>query len=229
MSRDKITLFTIPFAGGNSFSFKKFDPYLNDDFNIHHLELSGRGKRISYELMSNIYEIRDDLFEQIKDKLDDEYIIYGHSLGGLLGYLLVLLLEDRGLRKPLRFVVSGRSNPAMKPADIRHNLPKDKFVRSLKELGGMPSDFFDHPELFDFFEPILRADFEAIEGFDFSEDRKLETSISVLYGKGESFSKKEAKKWKNFSFQKTKFYSFKGGHFFIFDHIADICDILKQR
>lgn len=227
---NKLALFTIPFAGGNRFSFNKFNEYLENDFDIYHLELAGRGERLSEELIFDIYELRDDLFKQIEDKaFDREYIIYGHSLGGLLGYLLILLLEEKGLPRPLRFIVSGRANPMMKSPFIRYNLSKDDFAKSLKKLGGMPSEFFNHPELFDFFEPILRADFEAVEKFDFNETRRIETKISILYGNNESFSKEEAQKWKEFSCQDMDFYQFEGGHFFIFDHIEDICNIIKYR
>jgi len=227
--KDKIALFTIPFAGGNRFSFNRFNRYLEDDFDIYHLELAGRGERISEELMSNIYEIRDDLFRQIEDRIDGEYIIYGHSLGGLLGYLLILLLEEKGLPRPLKFIVSGRANPCMRPPFIRYNLAKDDFIKSLKKLGGMPSEFFNHSELFDFFEPILRADFKAVEKFDFSETRKIGTKISLLYGENESFSKEEALRWRDFSYQNINFYQFEGGHFFIFDQIEEICNIIRQR
>ena len=228
MKKSKKVIFTIPYAGGNKFSFKKYDLFLKNSFDIYHLELAGRGERFSEDLITDIYEVVDDLFNQIKDNIYGEYILYGHSLGGLLGYLLILILEEKGLPIPSNFIVSGRANPAMKPPLIRYNLPKDNFIRSLKQLGGMPSEFFNHPELFDLFEPILRADFELVEKFDFIENRKINSKISVLYGKDESFSRNEAKKWKNFSYQNIDFHKFNGGHFFIFDHIEEICKIIKN-
>ena len=230
MIKDKTALFTIPFAGGNRFSFNRFNRYLEDDFDIYHLELAGRGERISEGLMSDIYEIRDDLFRQIMDKANGDYIIYGHSLGGLLGYLLILLLEEKGLPRPLRFIVSGRANPCMRPPYIRYNLAKDDFIKSLKKLGGMPSEFFNHSELFNFFEPILRADFEAVEKFDFSETRKIGTKISVLYGKDESFSLTDAMRWRDFTTHNSiEFYEFQGDHFFIYNHIETICKIIRAK
>lgn len=229
MIKNKITLFTIPFAGGNKFSFQKFNPYLEEHFNVHHLELAGRGKRISENLMDNVNDVVEDLLLQIKGKTHRDYILYGHSLGGLLGYLLILRLEENGLHTPSRFIVSGRANPCLKPSLIRHNLPKDKFIHSLQKLGGMPSEFFNHPELFDFFEPILRADFQVVESFHFAETRKINTKLSLLYGNNELFSLQEALKWQDFVSQEMDFYQFEGGHFFIFDHIEEICTIITHK
>ncbi len=228
MKKNKKVLFTIPFAGGNKYSFNKFDCFLKKDFDICHLELPGRGDRISEKLIDNIYLARDDLFEQIKNKLDREYTIFGHSLGGLLGYLLILKIEEYGLLKPTKFIVSGEANPCFKSTPIKYDLPKDSFIKSLKKLGGMPNDFFQYSELFDFFEPVLRADFKISEKYICNKNEKIDTKIFILYGEQDFFDKNEATRWKDFSSHKTKFFQFKGGHFFIFDNIEKTCNIIKQ-
>lgn len=226
---NKKRLFTLPFAGGNKFSFKQYDEFLKDEFEIYPLELPGRGERFSEDLITDIYAVRDDLFQQIEDKLDSEYVIYGHSLGGLLSYLLVLLIEEKKLKKPMKLVISGRANPSMKPKTIKHTLSQDKFIYNLRDLGGMPSDFFEHPELFELFEPILRADYQVAECFHFQETRRIDTKISVLYGKDESFTLIEALKWKEFTHHTPlDFQEFEGNHFFIYDHIQAVCEIIKE-
>jgi surfactin synthase thioesterase subunit len=224
----KKNLFTIPFAGGNKFSFKEYDAFLKDDFNVYPLELSGRGERFSEELMTDIYAVRDDLFKQIEDKLDKEYVIYGHSLGGMLAYLLTLLIEEKKLRRPLKLVISGRANPSVKPKTIKHTSSKEVFIQNLKKLGGMPVKFFEHSELFDLFEPVLRADFQLIECFHFNEKRKLKSKLSILYGKDDSFLLEEALEWEQFTDVKPfNFKEFEGNHFFIYNHIASVCQIIK--
>jgi surfactin synthase thioesterase subunit len=225
----KKVLFTLPFAGGNKFSFREYDTFLKDDFDIYPLELPGRGERFSEELITDIYLARDDLFKQIEDHLDRDYVIYGHSLGGLLAYLLTLLIEEKNLKKPLKLVISGRANPSVRPKTIKHTLAKDIFIDNLKKLGGMPSSFFKHPELFELFEPILRADFQVLECFDFHEKQKLNTKLSILYGDDELFSSEEAIAWSGFT-EYTPFEcrEFKGNHFFIYNHIQSICEIIKE-
>ena len=229
MQKNKRVLFTIPFAGGSGFSFKNFDRHLEDIFDIYHLELPGRGYRVTEELIDDIYQAKDDLFEQIRDKISDDYVVYGHSLGAILGYLLVLEIEERGLPKPSKLVVSGKRAPQNRSTVIRHNLPLDSFISSLKELGGMPEDFFEHRELFEFFEPILRADFKMAEEFNLKEIKKIDSKISVLYGIDDSYSIEEALDWKYFSKKSIDFYKFSGNHFFIFNHLKEICNIIASK
>lgn len=229
MIKKRKTIFTIPFAGGNRYAFKSFDRYLESDFILHPLELAGRGNRITEDLMSDLSKIIDDLFSQIRDNLGDEYIIYGHSMGGLLAYLLTIKIEEKNLLVPSSIIISGRAYPTMRPKQIRHNLSKDKFKETLMELNGTPKEILEHPELFEFFEPILRSDFKAIESYHFEQDKKLNTKISILYGKEEkSFKKKEAKRWQEFTSVPIDFYQFDGGHFFIFDDIAKVCSTINS-
>ncbi|MFK5975071.1 MAG: alpha/beta fold hydrolase [Sulfurovum sp.] len=229
MIKKRKTLFTIPFAGGNRYAFKSFDRYFESEFRVYSLELSGRGNRVSEDLMSNLSEIVDDLFSQMRDNLNDEYIIYGHSMGGLLAYLLTIKIEEQNLLAPSSIIISGRAYPTMRPKQIRHNLSKDKFKETLRELNGTPKEILEHPELFEFFESILRADFKAIESYDFKEDKIVNTKISILYGKEEKgFKKKEAKRWQEFTNVPIDFYQFDGGHFFIFDDISKVCSTISS-
>lgn len=229
MKRNKKTLFTIPFAGGNKYAFKSFNKYLENDFILKPLELSGRGNRIAEDLMTNLSDIVDDLFYKIREYLNDEYIIYGHSMGGLLAYLLTIRIEESNLLVPSSIIISGRSYPTMKPKKIRYNLSKEKFKDTLIELNGTPKEVLEYPELFDFFEPILRADFEAIESYSFKQDKKLNTKISILYGKDEKgFRKKDAKRWQEFTNLAIDFTQFEGGHFFIFDDTQKVCSTINS-
>ena len=105
--------------------------------NIIPLELPGRGKRISEPLLSDIQSMTDDLFLQIKTSIMSPYAFYGHSLGALLGYLLVKRILDEKLPPPLHLFFSGRAGPSVqdKDKDI-YALPKKEFIQKLKEYDG---------------------------------------------------------------------------------------------
>lgn len=226
----KKSFISIHFAGGNKFSFNEFNKYLKNDFDIYHLELAGRGSRIGEDLLTDLSSIRDDLFKQIENKLNNPYILYGHSMGGLLAYLLTLLIEEKKLLLPSQLIISGRSNPQMKPKDIRHDLPREQFKNILKELNGTPIQVLENEELFEFFEPILRADFQAIERFHFDENRKVSANLMVLFGDEEkNFTLDDAKKWEQFTTKAFSLHQFSGNHFFIFKEIEKICELIKNE
>jgi len=225
---NKKKLFILPFAGRNKFSFKEFHKFLESDFNIVSLELPGRGERFSENLITDMDTALNDLFTQIQNKLDCSYYIYGHSLGGLFAYLLTLKIEEKNLATPKKIIISGRAHPTKNPTSLKHTLPKTEFATHLRTLGGIPEDFFKHPELFDLFEPVLRADYKLVESFNHQENKKLSTKLSILYGSNESFSISEAKKWREFSSHESfHFQKFDGNHFFIYNHIEAICKIIR--
>lgn len=48
------------------------------------VELKGRGKRFNEAFYENLQEAVDDIFNNIKHKICDDYVVYGHSMGSLL-------------------------------------------------------------------------------------------------------------------------------------------------
>src|SRR5688572_2684772 len=118
VSFQKVTLFTIPFAGGNSFSYNRFHPHYPDVLDIRHLELPGRGTRHFEPLINNIDSLVDDMYGSIKNHLEGPYILFGHSMGSIIAYLLVRKITDNRKRMPLHLFVSGRKAPSV--ADIQY-------------------------------------------------------------------------------------------------------------
>jgi len=75
----------LPFAGGNKYSYTKLKPFLNKEIDFVTLELPGRGARSLEPLESNMDLLVQDLYRQIQPYLSSDYMIYGHSMGGLIG------------------------------------------------------------------------------------------------------------------------------------------------
>ena len=96
------------FAGGNEFSYKRIFPNIA---NIITIEYPGRGKRCRESLLVNIDKLVDDLYSKVlyeTNNLTTKYIIYGHSMGALIGYLICKRIEELGMSKPLKLIVTGR-------------------------------------------------------------------------------------------------------------------------
>jgi surfactin synthase thioesterase subunit/uncharacterized protein (DUF697 family) len=225
----KLKLFTIPFAGGNKYSYRDLSLYLHNHFDIKNLELAGRGDRIRENLNSSIEEVVDELFNQIKNDLDDEYIIFGHSLGALIGYLLCVKIEESKLKSPKLFIASGAKAPSIKSTTNMSNLSLDEFKDKLRKFNYTSDVILDDTASFEFFEPILRSDFRLSEKFKRDNLKAIPTKTIVLSGTEDSFSDESILKWKKFSKDKVEFYRFKGKHFFIFDNKEDITDLIIKK
>ncbi len=100
------------FAGGNRYSFGPIMPHFKDQI-VDVLELPGRGKRIKEQLLYTSDEAVDDLYDQIIGMIDDdEFLIYGHSMGAFLGLKLSLKLIDNKIT-PKGLVVTGNPGPGI--------------------------------------------------------------------------------------------------------------------
>lgn len=228
--QQSITLFCFPFAGGSSYSFNTFGPNLSPGIELNPVELPGRGKRSRENLMYDANAVADDILKTIEPVIasGNPYAIFGHSMGALLGYIVIRKLIERKLQLPVHFFASGRGGPSYDDGrEEYYKLPKKEFREKLRELGGSPKEVLDHEQLMDFFEPILRADFQVVETYEHKIEEPFDVPVSVMTGKEDKIDLEGAGMWQNETTAPIKIYEFDGGHFFLFDHVKEICGIIS--
>ena len=225
-------LFIIPFAGGSCFSMKKISDLI-DFMDVKILELPGRGKRINSELINNIDDIINDLLPEITHHIENynEYYLFGHSMGAIISYELIHKLSLHLKKMPKTLFVSGRPGPSnIRKKKKTYDLPSIEFKQKLRELGGCPEEVLMNKELMNFYEPIIRADFEAIENYQYPDRKKpLPVKIIGLFGTDEDITKEEMLCWKKESVFNVKIIELLGNHFFIFDNASEISNIIKNN
>lgn len=214
-----------PFAGGNKYSYNFLNSFLAP-FNISMevFEYSGRGDRINESLCDSIDSIVKDLLPRVLKRIteEDDYIIYGHSMGALVGYLINCKIEELSFKNPLRLIVSGRKSPSTEREQKISQLLSDEFWIELIKLGGIPDEI--EKLLRDFFEPILRADFQVVENYTHKTDVPLKIPIDVLYGNEELENESDFQNWKKETTNIVELKEFNGNHFFIYEHAQDIAN-----
>jgi len=227
-----INLFCLPFAGGNKYSFREYELNAGKFVNIIPLEYPGRGARIKEPLLTNVHDMADDIYRQIRHQINAApYAIYGHSLGTLVSLILTRKIVSNGDNLPIHLFVTGTSGPASyaKKKRTRHLLPKEEFIKSVIELDGSPEGVLDHPELVDYYEPILRADFKAAETFTYEENILPDLPLTVMTGTNESYDNEDIQTWQNETTWPAVFYKLPGGHFFILKNAAAIMNIITGK
>jgi len=230
MEKPTITLYCLPFAGGNSYSYRDFQAHVDDAIKIVPIELPGRMKRIREPLLTNLETMADDVFAQVvKTDLTQPYAIYGHSMGAMLGYLLTkrLLQTDTS---PRHLFFSGCNAPPFVGKEAKSYLSKDDFITMLKELGGAPQEILDEPQLIDFFEPVLRTDFRALENYVYQPmPAAFDLPMTVLFATEDNETDETSvSAWQQETRQRIEFQKFDGGHFFIFDYLPQIGQLFTQ-
>lgn len=227
--KERVNLICIPFAGASIYSFRDITKSIADFINVIPVELPGRGKRISERLQSDIYKIVDDIFLRIKLHINTPYAFYGHSLGALLGFLLVKRVLNEKLPQPLHLFCSGRGGPSVENKDKHiYALPKKEFIEKLHEYEGSPKEILNDEGIMEFFEPVLRADFKVVSTYSYKKDTPFDIPITVMFGTNENITYEEAMKWQDETSKKISVRQFSGGHFFIYEHSTEINRIFSQ-
>jgi surfactin synthase thioesterase subunit len=229
---NKICLYCLPFAGGNSYSYRPLQEILANTVQMLPLELPGRGKRMREGLVTDLNALAGDAFKQlIMQDLTQKYALFGHSMGALLVYLVAQQLVAARLPLPNRIFVSGHRAPSVSQRlTMKHNLPKSEFIAMLQQLGGCPPEILQDAELMNFFEPVLRADLQAAELYQYQPTLPLPIPITVMFGTQEAeVTYQEAAAWQQETTYPLVINAFKGGHFFIFEQTRQVAQIMAQN
>jgi len=225
-----INLICFPFAGGNKYSYRILKSNCSRKLNVITLEYPGRGNRIGEPFCDNIQLLVKDLCRQLYGLIDTEhYAFYGHSMGGLLAYLVTKELEESNRPKPIHIFISGTKGPSIVRQEKKHLLEKERFIEEIKKYGGLPVQVLEEEELLNFFEPILRADFKIVENFVYENRGPIKHPLTIITGSEDDLTYDEIYGWRKEAMEEVDFIIMPGNHFFIFNHVNEILKIIEQK
>ncbi|HEX8161812.1 MAG TPA: alpha/beta fold hydrolase [Pyrinomonadaceae bacterium] len=213
----RLRLFCFPYAGGSHLIFRGWSEGLPPDVEVMAAALPGRAGRIREPSLKSIPALVENLAAAVKPYLDAPFALLGHSMGALIGFELARRLRrDEGV-EPARLFVSGCRAPQIPAtAEKTYDLPDPELVERLRDLKGTPLEVLEHPELMGLVLPLLRADFEAVETYNYSAGPPLACPISAYGGLRDAEVERERlEAWRE---QTTAYFTlqmFDGGHFFI--------------
>ncbi len=227
----KIKLLCFPYAGGSAQSiYSQWQKYLDPKIELRPIELAGRGSRFLDPLHSSIEDIVSDVYELIKEEIQQSsYAFYGHSMGSLIAYELCQKIKQFEQPAPDHVFFSGHRAPNLpRREENLYHLTDDDFINGIVELGGTSREVFMQKELRELFLPVLRADFEAVELYQFKGKEKLSHDISVLSGSDDDLLLSEILGWRDHTEAESYFYELEGDHFFINRKSDSICRIINN-
>ncbi|HEU4962684.1 MAG TPA: alpha/beta fold hydrolase [Bacilli bacterium] len=220
-------LILVPFAGGYSASFRPLSQLIQSDWNILAIEPPGHGANRE-PLIESIEELVDLYLEQLLPVLSnaDSFVLFGHSMGGLVVHNLTQRLEAAGLF-PEQVIISGITPPDAKREPVVERNDED-FLEYVVSLGGIPDELLKYKELIELFLPVLRNDFRAVESYDTYKRTTLQTPVHVFSGEEDPRAYPEAVRgWSEWAEQAT-FYEFQGGHMFVLSEAQAVAEQLDQ-
>lgn len=226
----KVKIFALPFGGGSRYSYRPLEHLVSGNFEWETLELPGRGARMTEPLLMDIHAMADDLFRQIWRRLHHaDYLLYGHSMGTLLAYELTKRLLGTGLPKPVCLFLTGRGAPGATNERKIADYEPAAFWHEVELLGGLPPEILADIGMREFFEPILRADFKAIEEYAYQAPAQpLPVPIFIRYGEEEDIPSSDINEWQKETAFALNAHAQPGNHFFIYEHPENLIMQIKK-
>jgi surfactin synthase thioesterase subunit len=209
-------------AGGDKYAFRNVQQWLQPELNAVALEIPGRGDRFADPLITSIEGMADDLYPKLLAELNEDYIFIGMSMGALLSFLLTHRLAQHGERLPEHMFLVSRMPFANYEAGIDFAaLDSAAFWDYIISYDARSRPIAEHAELRGFYEPILRADFTAMQTYHHSFDGlpKLPVPASVYYGKEDNkvIDANRIQEWSRQFENVPEYEVFEGGHFFFYE------------
>lgn len=225
-----VKLFLLPFAGGNKNCYKIFSTFLPEHIALHPVELPGRGARSGEPLLTSLEELVEDIYQQVSDRLAPPYAIYGHSMGAVLGYLLTKKILSHNKPPPVQLFFTGKGGPSCGYGyHGLHQLPREQFIEKVSVFGGLPGELLNNRKLLLIWEPILRADFQAVERYSYQQTAPFDIPVTVGIGKGDTVSTAQAGEWEKETSAGFDLLKFPGNHFFIFESTEKLMQVIGRK
>lgn len=168
LTADRTLLVCLHHAGGTAAAFRHW-PGALPDVDVHAVELPGHGARAVEPVGRDLATVLDRLDTELGPLLDSRHhVVFGHSMGGLLGYHLLMRRAARGARVAAALLVAGYGAPHLarpSAAGIDPDSVDDEtLARHLHRMGGFPAELMRRPEWLPMLLGTVRADLRVCAG-----------------------------------------------------------------
>ncbi len=224
-------LVCFPYAGASAQIFYLWPAYFAPKLGIYLVHLPGRGKRSHEKPFTRLSLLVDAIVQNMPaELLECPFALYGHSLGALLSFEIVRAVRRRYGIEPVQLFLSGRSAPHVVESEApTFSLPHHDFIARLRELNGTPKEVLEDPELTELFLPLLRADFELVDTYQYRPEQCLSCPITVYGGlEDKEASVADLHAWKEHTSAEFNVRLFPGDHFFIHASSTHFLEVLRS-
>lgn len=212
-----LRLFCLPYAGGSSVIFHRWPQELSAAIEVCAVKLPGRESRFAESPFARMTPLVQALAEGLAPYLDRPFALFGHSLGGLVGYELVHELQRQQRPAPVHLIVSASRAPHLPPRrSPMHDLPTETFIDRLRDYAGTPEQVLDNRDLMELLLPVLRADFAISETYQSTAETPITCPITAFCSSQDNVVYAEdVQAWQPYTRNTFALHTMPGNHFFI--------------
>lgn len=226
----KCRLFCFHHSGGSASAYFKWIAHISSDVELIATQFPGREDRFSEPLVYKFEDIISSLNEEFNLYKDKPFFVFGHSLGALVGFEFINAIKKCYSVDPCCLIVSAARAPHLTyKRPPLSQLSDNLLVEKLKTYDGINDDILSNTDLLNLFLPIIRSDFQLLEGYHYDRSEPLQCNLLAFSGADDrSVSQEEISSWSTYTRGDFHHLSFAGRHFFLKSHEKTILQILNQ-
>jgi surfactin synthase thioesterase subunit len=216
-----LSLFCLPQAGGSAADFDRWQSHYPDAVDVRPVRLPGRRERLGEPAITDPAGIAGPVAAAIASEVDRPFVLFGHSMGGMLAALLAETV------RPALLVVSGVA---------AHQHASDEIACRVREadddrvLATIPQDAeLTDPELRALVATMLRADLEVCARYE-APRVPLPVPVLALAGQHDEIAPPDAVAgWRDHAAGWFQSRVLPGGHDFPYRQAASVAALITRN
>ncbi|MFJ5034443.1 thioesterase II family protein [Streptomyces sp. NPDC088560] len=215
-------LVCLPFCGGGAGAYMGWASAMPPGTDLAAVCYPGRDGRYMEEYAHDWDALAEDAIAALTSLTERPYVLFGHSLGGLLAFDVTVRLRKRGAPAPRSLVLSavGAPRPGLSARDMFPGTPwvessDEELVEWMQTFGILPDYALDDSELKDMAVEIMRADLRVRDSYECSEEVTIDLPVLLLTGEEDTVIPPDAgQQWKKVAVGEFQHDLLPGAHFY---------------
>ena len=196
------------------------------------IELSGKGKRIGEANYRSFQELVSDVYTIISRHIQSNECgaaLWGHSMGGIVAFEIIKLLEHNYTDRSKLLFVSGCETPEDISKDLFSKIEDVEKIRTdIIQGEWMPESIINNKKNFDYFVQILLKDFSLLAEYKYDKEL-LNVPIVIMNGNDDTIVEHKERGWDKYTRGNVYYRIFEGGHFFIDSNLYKIVKCITEH
>lgn len=219
----------LPHAGGSAGAYRWLAGALAPEIEVLCLQYPGRQDRLRERPLEDVGELATEVVRALAGSWTPRTVVFGHSMGAVVAFEAVRLVEQIHGRTVAGLIVSAREAPSLRQNRDIHRAGDDTLVAELAELGGTEAGVLADEELRPIVLPAVRADYRAVENYWCAADALVSCPIVAYRGDDDPRLRPDnVLRWEFHTTATVRHRRFPGGHFYLQEQPEDVAATLAE-
>lgn len=177
-----VRLFCFHYANGSASMYRGWPDHLPGTVSVEAVQLPGRDNRFREKPYDRMSPLVDDVVDALRSRIDLPYALFGYSMGAQVAFNVAHGLCAAGFPAPLALFVAASPAPSLQVEVPAWNESDERLLQYMHDMGGLPADILEHPDLLELMLPTLRADLTVVATWPYLKRAALPTAIHAFAG-----------------------------------------------